>query len=150
MHTAIEHGYTDAAAILLGCGADVNIPDTNGCFPIFTAVMGGDMDIITMLLKTADLHTRNTHGSSVLHYAILTTPDILELLLDYGADINAADNNGDTVLHRAAFWSLDIIPSLLDYGADPLAVNKHGRLPHMLCKDAGLKEYMLERSMSGN
>ncbi len=41
-------------------------------------------------------------GYSILHYAALTTPEIVKLLLDHGAKASVANADGVTPLHTSA------------------------------------------------
>ena len=62
------------------------------------------MKISKLLLdKGADLHAKDKHGWSILHYAVCYgNEEILEYLLNRGADIHAKEKRGWTVLHIAA------------------------------------------------
>lgn len=53
-----------------------------------------------LIAKGADVHSRDKHGQTALHYAVLNyETEIIELLIDNGADVNAKDKLGNTPLH---------------------------------------------------
>ncbi|MEO1376375.1 MAG: ankyrin repeat domain-containing protein [Cyanobacteria bacterium J06635_10] len=53
-----------------------------------------------LIAKGADVHSRDKHGQTALHYAVLNhEKEIIELLLSHQVDINAKDKFGNTPLH---------------------------------------------------
>ena len=70
---------------------------------------------------------------------VISTIEIIELLLNSGADVNAKDNGGQTPLHGAARRGSDIpevrrdtaeiAELLLNNGADVDAKNNEGKTP---------------------
>ncbi|MBI5237044.1 MAG: ankyrin repeat domain-containing protein [Deltaproteobacteria bacterium] len=140
LRTAAWEGHAEIVRILLDNGADVNAEDkTMGDSVLSNAVMKGHVDITRLLLdRGANANYRN-HEMSVLHQAILLTPNpdpsIAGLLLDKGADVNSAIVRpepfiGWTALHISAARGLaDMARILLDRGADVNAKSASGVTP---------------------
>ena len=63
-------GHVDAAQVLLGAGANVNVQDTNGRTPLMAAALGGNAALARALLdRKADLNAEDSGGSTALIYA---------------------------------------------------------------------------------
>lgn len=77
-------------------------------------------EAVAFYLKSGcDPNTKNNLGETVLMWADLTKPRIVELLLDAGADVNVVNINGQSPLHVAVIHdSLKSASLLLDAGAD--------------------------------
>ncbi len=80
-------------------GADVNETDSNGTTALMATLGLGYPTTASLLRRGADVHTRDIHGRTALHYAAQIQNDpLLQLLIDAGADVNAASNDGVTPL----------------------------------------------------
>jgi len=109
LHFAARNGYTDAAALLLARGADVNLPSGDGTSPLLMATINGNYDLaLTFLARGADPNLDSEDGVAPLFAtlnnrwapkALFPQPtafqqqetDYLEMmtaLLDAGADVN--------------------------------------------------------------
>lgn len=106
-------GRTEALAVLLGRGAEIN----------------------RVSRATVPFVPRNT----ALHAALASgNEDAAAVLIDRGADVNAVDSNGQTPLHLAAFGGLNrSLDILLDRGARPDARDAQGRTPLQIAQDKG-------------
>jgi len=114
--------------VLLELGADPNISDGVGCFPIHVAVSDRHDEILHMLLKSgANPSLADGAQRSPLHRAIMYGTDtIIRLLLDHGSDVDASDTSGRRPLVMAASLGRDSsVRLLLDYAADTHAVDKY-------------------------
>jgi ankyrin repeat protein len=124
IHTAIRHGHTEIAQLLLehGAGAVIN-----------TAVMECHRDCgkITPLMAS-------------------TVVPITKLLLAAGADVHMTTSSGDTCLHIAAKhrYAAPILCLMLQAGANISAVNKQGRTAAQIALINGntLMEALLKRA----
>ncbi|MBI3207963.1 MAG: ankyrin repeat domain-containing protein [Candidatus Solibacter usitatus] len=99
--------------------------------------------------KGADVKTKDAAGNTpLMHAAVYSTRETLELFLSRGADVNAANNAGHTALMRA-MPDLEKIRLLVESGANVNAANVEGRTPLMFA--AGIRgadaivRYLLEK-----
>jgi ankyrin repeat protein len=133
LHLAAQHGYTEAAALLLANKADVNIRNRPGMTPLHFAVERGNRDVVKLLLANkADINARDNEGKTPLHTAVRQRrKDMVILLLANKADINARNNRGWTPLHIAVNTGRneDIAALLLIKKADVSAQDNGGLTP---------------------
>jgi len=131
--SALYHGWSDAALVLIDHGADVSAQDNDGATPLLVAAAYGSEDVVTRLLhEGADVNHTTTSGRSALLTAVYTgQTNAAKLLLDAGADANVQDQtSGDSALHYCAVDGyLDIAVVLLAHGADPNLRNHAGATP---------------------
>ncbi|MBJ6983982.1 ankyrin repeat domain-containing protein [Luteimonas sp. MC1750] len=119
---AVSLGDRDEyAAWLLEQGAQVNVYDSNGCFPI---LLTQSPELTSLLIEAgADVSCRDNEGMTPLHMA--HNADRATLLIDAGADVNAATDDDETPLSMAK--SVAVSALLLDAGADVNARTSTGR-----------------------
>jgi ankyrin repeat protein len=109
LQLAAFFGAPEAAADLIGAGADVN------------AVADNPMRIQPLHAAAAG---RNT--------------DVAVMLIEAGADVNARQRHGWTPLHTAAqHGDAELVTALLAAGASATVANDDGRTPADLAVDAG-------------
>lgn len=128
---------------LLAAGASIEARDEDGRTPLFSAVLGGSIGLVGLLIEHGcDINARDNDGFTPLHYAAQEyLPEIARLLVAKGADVNARDEDGNTVLWRAVFSSAgrdEIVRTLLDGGAKPEIANNAGEDANALAERLGL------------
>ncbi|KAL8364545.1 hypothetical protein RB595_003703 [Gaeumannomyces hyphopodioides] len=111
---------------LLGIGADINIPDVNGCVALMYAARNSCEDLVRFLL-THEANTKHVSGSygTVLHALAgsgrRVTEAVVDLLVEHGAELDTIDFNGRTplmsVLGAAGAPYIDIVAALFRNGA---------------------------------
>jgi len=86
----------DKVKALLEMGADPNIPDYLGIYPIFHAIIKGNKKVVGLLLDYgANINAQCYGGLSVLHQCMLkNNKELFFHLLYRGADINLVDDDG--------------------------------------------------------
>lgn len=163
LSNSCDYGNYELAKALVDCGADVDIPDSNGKFPINRAVSSGKLGLIELLHNAgANINQKDSQGMTPLIYLsnvkkslphgvknknvintnaikmrVISESDIqiAEKLIDMGADINAQDNLGKTALMYACNrGNTRVVKKLLDAGADISIVDKHGNSVYWYAK----------------
>ena len=149
--------------ILLGCGANPNIPNVQGFCPLHDVVKRQDVESANLLLAAgADVNSAcDLHWCSPLHFCARTGQLAMLTLLcktefsevmegssvkaaSSHADLNAKDREGNTPLHHLVSTShgelVDLLWLMLQHGADPNAQNSRGLSPlHLLCQNTGAR-----------
>lgn len=127
---------------LLARGADPDARDEDGRTPIFSAVLGGSLALLGMLIEAkADVNARDEHGWTALHVAAEEVlPEMASLLISSGADVNASDDEGNTPLARAVFSARgrhEVVRLLRQHGAKDDVANLAGETPRQLAERLG-------------
>jgi uncharacterized protein len=147
---ALDRVMVDAAFVcdlmrvkeLLALGADPDARDEQGRTPLFSAVLGGAVGLVGLLLEAgADPNARDQDGWTALHFAAQEhLPEMARLLVARGADVNARDGEGNTVLWRAVFSAAgrpELAQLLLASGAKDDVANAAGETPRELAVRLG-------------
>ena len=137
-------GKYDVAKVLLLAGANPNVKDENGEFPLLLAVSNGrksKFNVSFLLQKGANPNIVDQYGYSPLHYAAREhrcqlgcgCVDVIKQLLDGGADPNCTTIWGETPLHIAVECQSckedQVVKMLLERGADKTIADEKGRTP---------------------
>ena len=127
---------------LLARGANPDARDEDGRTPIFSALLGGSVALLGLLLESkADVNARDSLGATALHVAAEEVlPEAATLLIGRGADVDLQDEEGNTPLGRAVFSArgrYDVVRLLLKSGASPDVPNKAGETPRQLADRLG-------------
>ncbi len=114
LYAALLSEKMDLFKRLLEKGADPNISDNEGAFPLSEACLrrNADLETVELLIsKGADVNKRENNGASPLIYASQnagvsaeTRNAIVKLLLDKGADKSFKDKTGKTALD----WAIEL------------------------------------------
>jgi ankyrin repeat protein len=146
----LDKGLAEAAFVcdfvrvreLLHRGASVDARDEDGRTPLISAVLGGSVGLLGLLLESgADINARDREGWTALHFAAQEHEvEIARILVARGADVNAQDDDGASVLWRAVFSSAgrdEIVQLLLQNGAKENLANKAGETARQLAERLG-------------
>ena len=110
----------DQLEVLIGCGAELNIPERRVIHKLGDRNDGRGGRIMKLLLATGKI---NPSPSLLSHTCLYGDEDILQALLDFGIDVNApAIEEGGSIgaLHSSILLpgNYQIVKALLDHGAD--------------------------------
>ena len=117
--------------LLLQAGADPNIADNTGEYPLMAAIMWASPVMVQCLLDhKANVNAQGFAGSTVLMMAASRNEensDKVKLLLAHGANVNARMDNGTTALiYAAGTGEVNNLRLLLQHHADVRAKDKQG------------------------
>jgi hypothetical protein len=128
--------------LLLGMGADPNIADSRGRYPLWAIINNEQIDAddrlrcAKMLVNAGALVcNRGVQDGQFALYEAVEMGDIemVSFLLESGADVTPSDERGWTALHLASnLAGADAVSELLFYGADPNVKDHFGVTPLML------------------
>jgi ankyrin repeat protein len=117
--------------LLINYGADANVRDCYGWYPLLHAIDHGSEACVKLLLKYgADVHITNSKGMSALVFAVFHHGSLaaIDYLLGHGAAVDDKDDDGMTALMYAVNDSMhEVIALLLFYGADISLANNDGQ-----------------------
>ena len=104
---------------MVKAGADVNLPDFRGDYPIHGAIQTFEIDCLKILLEAgAEVNALSSFLSTPFLDACRSGMiEAMTILLEHGADPHARDRSGLTALHQAAdSGSLEAVALLLEQG----------------------------------
>lgn len=109
LRIAVGANRLKTAELLLERGADPNLEQQHGRYPLNQAIRSGNMEMFCLLLKHgADPRNAGSTGFTALHHAAVQGRLTMCRILvegDYGVDINAKDGRGNTPLAEAEYGS---------------------------------------------
>ncbi|MFG4003089.1 ankyrin repeat domain-containing protein [Flavobacterium aquidurense] len=150
--TAVKSGTTEAVAILLSKGADVNVKDKDannlGVYVVQSyRPMGREanaakdpFDAKVKLLqdKGLNLSAPQKDGSTLYHFAAAKNDlNLVKKLADLNIDVNAKNKDGITALHKAAMVAKDdtIMKYLVSVGAKKDVTTEFDESAYALAKE---------------
>ena len=144
LHVAATVGDNLIAALLLSCGADVNIPTATGRTALMIASAIGNAPVVRELLKPGASRsvpnldaTIRTTGTTALHLACAKPSlEVAEMLLQFGASPNVLNADGSPLHYAAGSGDVALAVALLAAGADQnAAAGGSGSTPlHLACQ----------------
>ncbi|KAK1463914.1 hypothetical protein CMEL01_12675 [Colletotrichum melonis] len=124
-HTALTYAIStacpDIAEVLIGAGADVNLPSSKGNFPLLAAASAGDLRTMKLLLsRGANFDATGSEGYLPMHMAAhKNRVEVLQLLFKAGSQIDPTTEHGETPLtiamHLGCFEAAQF---LIEVGAE--------------------------------
>lgn len=121
----------EMARLLLNHQADVHLRGHHGLQAIHHSKTIGILNI--WLEAGANIHDRDNHGNTLLHFLTDHEIDLAKHLIQLGADVNAVNQEGQTPLHSITDWPFEANPFfetlLLEAGADPFLEDRSGDVP---------------------
>ncbi|KLU85217.1 hypothetical protein MAPG_04247 [Magnaporthiopsis poae ATCC 64411] len=137
LHCAVTNGHLDVVRQLIEAGAALDVPDASGATPFLWAVYLGHRDVAEYLWQDANKKTRDYHGRTALHLAVIAGRVEMVQMLE-GTERKAKDRDGRTPLHLAAVSGHETVASLLvEAGADKEAGDGWGHTPLHLASQNG-------------
>ena len=128
LHAVAEGGHNYfrgngvlVAQLLLGRGADVDVPDDHNQTPLHLASNLGRVEIARVLLNAgAKVNTKDDQSQTPLHLVSRSSycsqgggVHLAQILLKYGADVNVQDKNNATPLDLSLYHGKTKVTSLL-------------------------------------
>ena len=101
--SAASKGHSDACALLLSKGLNINHRNLEGLTALHLSSKGGHLSCVIFLLNNGAKFSRTCHGETELMFAAKShSVDVAKILIDFGADINLCNTKRQTTLHYAA------------------------------------------------
>ncbi len=126
-----RNGNANAVHSFLESGLSVNIKDENYPSLISTAIAGGYLEIVAILIKhglDVNLPINRFGETPLLRSLSEKQAEIARLLLDSGANPNLADQIGHSpIMSASAVGDIDMIELLISRGADQYQISDRGR-----------------------
>ena len=129
LHAASWNGHLGAVTLLLGHGADLNLPNEHGRTSLCEAYYGRHLEVMRALLDCgAAVDVPYDDYGLLIHDASYTgEAEAVRLLLQHNADVNATSYQNYTPLHWASsVGHANVVQVLLEYGADINALSDFG------------------------
>ncbi|KAJ0313079.1 hypothetical protein COL5a_003929 [Colletotrichum fioriniae] len=124
-HTALTYAIStacpDIAEVLIGAGADVNLPSSKGNFPLLAAASAGDLLTMKLLLsRGANFDATGSEGYLPIHMAAhKNRVEVLQLLFKAGSQIDPTTEHGETPLTIAMHLGcFEAAQYLIEVGAE--------------------------------
>ncbi|MDR3275986.1 MAG: ankyrin repeat domain-containing protein, partial [Treponema sp.] len=139
---AVIAGYPAVVNRLITMKADVMARNIRGDTPLHLAVALNRSETVSALLAGgASIHARNTQGMTPFRTALITSPQLIALLLGQNR-ILLSDDSGLSPLHIAVtdLLPVSILSTILNLGGRTSAVDSAGRTPLRTAADLGYWE----------
>ena len=124
---AVKYEHENIAETHITAGANTNVSDTDGFYPIHYAVRNGNFSSVRILIKAgAYLDVLQPDGDFPIHIALKlgsrihrAKDDIIDELLDANVELNVPNADGFYPIHLATIYGRHKIEDLLEAGANP-------------------------------
>lgn len=115
----IINGDMESLQVLIDEGLDLNETNIFSGFPILTAIMYSDIDIVKLFIKNgADVNVV-FQDKPLLDFALIFgNNEIVKLLIESGADVNVFVEDYPLIFQPLIFGNNEIIKYLIEIGAD--------------------------------
>lgn len=138
IHKAVIYGSEKFVMVLIEKGADINLMDDDGKYPIHHACENDSIEMVELLLTNdAQVNVCDYDGVyPILIAAQNGNVEIIELLADYGAVISVNDYENNTILHYAVLsGDSETVQYILDNNrVDVNSVNRDGKTAYDLAE----------------
>ncbi|MDR1787796.1 MAG: ankyrin repeat domain-containing protein [Treponema sp.] len=136
---AVLAGYYDTARRLVARGANPTARNLKGDTLLHFAMETGQVNICQMLLEMGvSIHAVNSRGITPYKRALMTSPDMVKMLLTKDRDrLNAPDDSGNSPLHIAVNEraSAEMVETIIGLGAKTSVMDASGKTPLRLAID---------------
>ncbi len=132
LHCAAANGHLKVVEYLLSQGAEVNLQDQQGYYPLQLAASKGEVAICNRLIKAgAELEKTTKQGGTALHIAAAAgQAKVVNALVKAGSQLEAKDLEGNSPLSVAAgLGCTAAVKALLKAGAELNSQNDFGDSP---------------------
>ncbi|XP_071501029.1 uncharacterized protein [Diadema antillarum] len=141
LHCAVTCNHSGCVAtIIKECECKVDVPDKNGCTPLYYAAAMDQADNVELLLESgASPNYADTNGKSPVHCAVESASlDVLKLLREHNGSLESTGPLGHSPFHEAILREdLDILKFLIASGCKPDSKDEKGRTPlHVAAENA--------------
>jgi ankyrin repeat protein len=136
-------GCLSSVQLLVNVGSNFFAQNGVGKTPVHLAVASGNCDLVSYLLSIgAPADVGDIDGATPVHYAAVSSPDMLRALRSGRVDFRVIDNDGDTPLHWACRESLlENVKALVEYQEELIIFpNSFGETPRDLAKNYDERE----------
>ncbi|MBF0298117.1 MAG: ankyrin repeat domain-containing protein [Oligoflexia bacterium] len=118
---AAYNGDMQAAADLIGEGADVNLKDPKGYTALMFAAAKGHLEMVTILLKhRAFIDQKTTDGFTALYLAVVANHSkVAKLLIDRGSRTSITYEGKNLLILASMYGALDSVKLLVKRGLNP-------------------------------
>ncbi len=118
--------FLDAIAMLVRCGADINLQNDKGNTPLFLAYSTSSEKLAEDLINLgANINLQNNDGHTPLFLAcIIGSEKLVKDLINLGADLTIKDKKMSSVLHYAvANNHIEVVKTLLEHNKSTEIIN---------------------------
>lgn len=138
---ACDKKHTEAVALLINLGAQLDQPNKKGSFPLYVAVKNNAIDIVKLLLKAGAYINQSCTGTTPFMLAAnLGHLEIELLLIEFNADVKLISHHDTFPLYEAVKNNdAGIARQLIEAGAD-INQSYEGTTPLMLAAELGYLE----------
>ena len=112
---ASQGGNYRFVKFLINNGADINLEDNSGSFPLINAVRSGNKDLVELMLSEgADLKSTNNGQTALMNAAAFGEEDITKILISAGSEVEKTERQGMTALDLAKSRNNEKVINILE------------------------------------